>query len=67
MATYISLINFTEQGIENIKDSTTRLDDAQALARSLGGEMSRSSLPWAVTTWSPFSNCRMTRRPPGWL
>ncbi len=39
MATYISLINFTEQGIENIKDSTTRLDDAQALARSLGGEM----------------------------
>jgi len=39
MATYISLINFTEQGIENIKDSPTRLDDAQALARSLGGEM----------------------------
>jgi len=39
MATYISLINFTEQGIKNIKDQPGRLDDAQALARSLGGEM----------------------------
>jgi len=39
MATYISLINFTEQGIKDIKNSPTRLDNAKALARSLGGEM----------------------------
>ncbi len=39
MATYITLINFTEQGIKDIKNSPTRLDNAQALARSLGGEM----------------------------
>lgn len=38
MPTYIALINYTQQGIENIKDSPDRLDKAKALAESMGGE-----------------------------
>lgn len=37
MATYISLVNYTEKGIGNIKDSPGRLDAARKLASSLGG------------------------------
>jgi len=36
MATYIVLINFTEQGIRNIKDSPKRAAAATELARGFG-------------------------------
>lgn len=39
MPTYITLWNYTEQGIENIDDSPDRLDDAVELIESLGGEL----------------------------
>jgi uncharacterized protein with GYD domain len=39
MNTYIVLINFTEQGIRNIKDSPKRAAAATALARSFGIEI----------------------------
>jgi uncharacterized protein with GYD domain len=39
MATYIVLINFTEQGIRNIKDSPKRADAATELARDFGIEI----------------------------
>ena len=39
MATYISLVNYTEQGIKAIKESPNRVDAVRALAKSLGGEM----------------------------
>ena len=39
MATYILLLNWTQQGIENIKDSPERLDQAKAAVRAAGGEM----------------------------
>lgn len=38
MPTYIALVNYTKQGIENIEDSPDRLDDAKDLAESMGGE-----------------------------
>ena len=38
MPTYINLINYTEQGIRNIKDSPKRLDAAKKLLKDLGGE-----------------------------
>ncbi len=37
MATYIMLLNYTDQGIRNVKDSPNRLDAAKALAQNLGG------------------------------
>ncbi len=39
MATYIILINFTEQGIRNIKDSPSRLDAARQAMKDMGGEL----------------------------
>ena len=39
MATYISLVNFTEQGIGTIKQSPARIKAARKLLKSLGGEL----------------------------
>jgi len=36
MATYILLINFTEQGIRNVKDSPDRSDQLNATAAKMG-------------------------------
>ena len=39
MSTYISLVNYTDQGIRNIKDSPKRLSGVKKLAKSLGGNL----------------------------
>jgi uncharacterized protein with GYD domain len=39
MATYISLINWTDKGMANIKDSPARADAARAMAKKLGGDL----------------------------
>ena len=39
MPTYITLWNYTQDGIENIDDSPDRLDAAVELMESLGGEL----------------------------
>ncbi len=39
MPTYVSLINWTDQGIRNIKDSPKRLDAAKKTLKDLGGEL----------------------------
>ena len=39
MATYVILINYTDQGIRNIKDSPKRLDAAKKMLKSMGGEI----------------------------
>jgi uncharacterized protein with GYD domain len=39
MATYVILINYTDQGIRNVKDSPKRLDAAKKLLKSMGGEI----------------------------
>ncbi len=39
MATYITLLSFTNKGIENIKDSPSRLDKAKELFKSMGAEL----------------------------
>lgn len=38
MPTYITLFNYTKEGVENIKDSPERLEQADELVRSLGGD-----------------------------
>ena len=37
MATFISLVNFTDQGIRNVKESPGRYEAFKALAEKLGG------------------------------
>jgi uncharacterized protein with GYD domain len=39
MAKYIMLVNWTEQGARNVKESPKRLDVARGLAKKLGAEM----------------------------
>ena len=39
MPTYQSLINFTDQGIRNIKDSPKRLDATKRALQKLGGQL----------------------------
>jgi len=39
MATFISQVKWTDQGIRNIKDSPNRLEVARAALRDLGGEI----------------------------
>ena len=39
MPTYLSLINFTDQGIRNIKDSPKRLDSTRRALQKLGGQL----------------------------
>jgi uncharacterized protein with GYD domain len=39
MPTYITLLSFTQQGVEKIKESPARLDRAKAAIKAAGGEM----------------------------
>jgi uncharacterized protein with GYD domain len=39
MPTYMTLVRYTQLGIESIKDSPARLDTAKALFNSLGAEI----------------------------
>jgi len=39
MATYVSLISYTQQGMQNIKESPDRLDAAKKLFKSMGAEL----------------------------
>jgi len=39
MPTYLSLINWTEQGIKNVKDSPKRLDAIKKSLKKIGGDV----------------------------
>jgi len=39
MPTYISLLRFTDKGIENVKQSPSRLDANKKIIRDAGGEL----------------------------
>jgi uncharacterized protein with GYD domain len=46
MPTYVSLINWTEQGIQNFRDTTQRAQDFTKLVESSGGRV--RELLWTV-------------------
>ena len=46
MATYVSLINWTGQGIRNFRDTTQRAEDFSRLVESAGGKI--RELLWTV-------------------
>jgi uncharacterized protein with GYD domain len=39
MPTYVILINYTQQGIQNVKESPARLDAAKKAFKAAGGEL----------------------------
>ena len=44
MATYITLLNYTQQGIKNVKESPARDDAAKKAIQSMGGEIKQMYL-----------------------
>jgi len=46
MATYVSLVSWTEQGIKSYRDTTARAEAASQLAVKLGGRM--TSILWTI-------------------
>jgi uncharacterized protein with GYD domain len=58
MATYLILLNWTDQGMRNIKESPKRMDAAKKLAKDFGGEittvyMTQGSFDLALVTEMP--------------
>jgi len=39
MPTYIALVDYTDQGIRNVKESPKRLDAAKKMLKDMGGEV----------------------------
>ena len=39
MSTYLMLLNWTDQGIKNVKESPKRLDAARKVAKEMGGDI----------------------------
>ncbi len=39
MPTYITLVNYTQKGIENVKESPARLDKVKEAMKAAGGEL----------------------------
>lgn len=39
MSTYVTLLSFTQEGVANIKESPSRLDQAKAAIKAAGGEL----------------------------
>ena len=46
MPTFVSLINWTEQGVANVKDTVVRAADARNAAAAMGGQI--KDLYWTV-------------------
>ena len=46
MPTYVSLINWTEQGVRGFKETVQRAKEAEGLATKMGGEI--KSIYWTV-------------------
>ena len=60
MATYILLINWTDQGIKSVKDSPKRLDAARELAKQAGCELRDFYMTIGHTIWWRYSRRRTT-------
>lgn len=49
MPTYVILLNYTQQGIQNIKESPARLDAAKMAFKAAGGELKEWYLTMGAT------------------
>jgi uncharacterized protein with GYD domain len=58
MPTYVSLINWTDQGIRNVKETVDRAARAEELAQKYGGSFER--LYWTV---GPYDIVAITEAP----
>ena len=59
MVTYIMLLNWTDQGIKNVKDSPKRLDAVKKLAKDMGGEVKSFYMTLGSMILCSLSICRI--------
>ena len=52
MPTFVSLVNWTDQGIKTYRDSVRRAEDYRGLVEKSGGQVRQRSGPLANTTSS---------------
>lgn len=65
MPTYVSLVEYTQQGIEDIEASPARLEEAKELTESLGGELTDFFLTFGeydIVTVSEFPDDQTAAR-----
>jgi uncharacterized protein with GYD domain len=63
MPTYVVLVNWTEQGLKNVKHTTERTDSGGEIAEKHGLKLEQAySGLWVPTIWSPSSKLP-TRKP----
>ena len=70
MPTYIALLRWTQEGIENVKEGPSRLDQAKGALKAVGGELKAfyltmgsydMSVKLQTTPQSPNSCCQWPR------
>jgi hypothetical protein len=61
MPTYVSLVNWTEQGIKNFRDTHRRAEDVRGIIEKNGGKLRQLSGRLANTTWSRWPTSLTTR------
>jgi len=62
MATFISLLNFTDQGIRNVKDSPDRYEEFRKMAEEKGGKVYKCLLDGrTLRRSSDFGGARRSR------
>lgn len=57
MPTYIVLGKWTQKGIENIKDGPKRYEDANKVAKSVGGEIKALYMTMGQYDWVSIMEC----------
>ncbi len=50
MATFITTIKFTQQGVKGINETTKRAAALKTSAKKMGARSRTSTGPWAITT-----------------
>jgi uncharacterized protein with GYD domain len=55
MGTYISLVSFTQDGVQNVKDSPKRYEAFRAMAKKLG--VTVKSVYWTVGSYDIVVTC----------
>ena len=66
MPTYVFLVNWTDQGIKNYRDSVRRAEDYRGLVEKPAARFASWSGPLASATWSQSPTSPTTKQPPPW-
>ena len=64
MGTYVALCSWTQKGIDHVKDSPARLDEAKKAFEAMGGQIKAFYLVMGRYAWSLSAKHRTMRQQP---